>query len=80
MDETEDKPKMFKRIENESKLTKLTTILCSTFSKKLETSSQKTRELKLFKDLLVISHIGSPALKELPLTFDISFEVIREPQ
>jgi hypothetical protein len=80
MDETEDKPKMFKRIENESKLIKLTAILCSAFSKKSELGSQKIREFRLFKDLLVVSHIGSPSLKELPLTFDISFEVIRELQ
>jgi hypothetical protein len=64
---------MFKRLENESKLLKLTTIFCSTLSKKFETASQKTRELRLYKDLLVVNHIGSSSLKELELTFDISF-------
>lgn len=81
MEPSEELPKLFKRLENEDKLLKLTAILVSSFSKKSEALTQKTHELRLFKDLLVSSKLkDSSSHKELVLTFDVSFEVIRLPQ
>jgi|JI6StandDraft_1071083.scaffolds.fasta_scaffold01679_9 hypothetical protein len=43
MEESEERPKLFKQLESESKLLKFTPMLCSTFAKKGDAGALRTR-------------------------------------